>query len=66
MPTAALAWLVGGGVLFTVGAAVYVTKRPNWFPGVFGFHELWHIFVILGCLSHFIVISVYVVPHAAR
>lgn len=64
MPAAALMWLVGGGVLFTVGAAVYVTKRPDWFPGVLGFHELWHVFVILGCLSHFIVIAAFVAPHA--
>jgi predicted membrane channel-forming protein YqfA (hemolysin III family) len=28
---------------------------------VFGFHEIWHIFVILGCLAHFIVIAAYAV-----
>ncbi len=65
MPEAALIWLVVGGVLFTAGAAVYVTERPDWFPGVFGFHELWHIFVILGCISHFIVIAAYVAPGTA-
>jgi len=43
---------------------VYITKRPNPFPRVFGFHEIWHIFVILGGLSHYIVIAVYVAPAA--
>jgi hemolysin III len=62
MPPAALALLVAGGLFFTVGAVVYITKKPDFYPGVFGFHELWHIFVILGCLSHFLVIALYVVP----
>ena len=62
MPAGALAWLVAGGLFFTVGAVVYIFKKPDFFPGVFGFHEIWHIFVILGCLSHFIVIAAYVAP----
>ncbi len=62
MPAAALVWLLLGGLFFTVGAVIYMTKRPDFFPGVFGFHEVWHIFVILGCLSHFIVIAAYVAP----
>jgi hemolysin III len=65
MPAWALVWLVLGGVFFTVGAVIYMTKWPDFFPGIFGFHELWHIFVILGCLSHFILIAVFVAPHAA-
>jgi hemolysin III len=60
MPAGALTWLVAGGLFYTVGAVVYIAKRPNFVPGVFGFHELWHIFVILGCLSHFILIAIYV------
>jgi hemolysin III len=62
MPVGALAWLLLGGVLFTVGAGVYVAKKPDWFPGVLGFHEIWHVFVILGCLSHFILIAAFVAP----
>jgi hemolysin III len=60
MPAGALTWLVAGGLFYTVGAVVYIAKRPNFAPGVFGFHELWHIFVILGCLSHFILIAQFV------
>lgn len=62
LPGGALAGLVLGGVIFTAGAVVYITQRPDWFPGVFGFHELWHVFVMLGCLSHFIVIAAFIAP----
>ena len=65
MPLGALVWLLVGGLCFTVGAVVYSTRRPDFFPGVFGFHEVWHIFVILGCLSHFILVAAFVAPHAA-
>ena len=60
MPVGALVWLLAGGILFTLGALVYILKRPDFFPGVFGFHEVWHIFVILGCLAHFILVAAYV------
>ena len=62
VPAGALAWLLAGGLWFTVGAVVYITKRPDFVPGVFGFHEIWHVFVVLGCLSHFIVMLAYVAP----
>lgn len=60
MPAGALVGLVAGGLFYTVGAVVYITKKLDFYPGVFGFHEVWHIFVILGCLSHFMVIAVYI------
>lgn len=62
MPLPVLVLMLVGGIWFTVGALVYIVKRPNFFPGVFGFHELWHVFVILGCLSHFIAIAAFVAP----
>lgn len=62
MPLPVLVLMLVGGIWFTVGALVYIIKRPNFFPGVFGFHELWHVFVILGCLSHFIAIAAFVAP----
>jgi len=64
VPVGALAWLFAGGLFFTVGAIIYVTKKLDFVPGVFGFHEVWHIFVILGCTSHFIVIAAFVAPFA--
>lgn len=62
MPVGAIFWLVAGGVLFSIGALIYTFKRPDFYPGVFGFHELWHIFVILGCLAHFILVAIYAAP----
>jgi hemolysin III len=62
LPAGALAWLVTGGVIYTLGALVYITKKLDFIPGKFGFHEVWHIFVILGALAHFVAIAVYVAP----
>ena len=59
MSPAALAWLVTGGLFYTVGAIIYITKKMDFKPGVFGFHEVWHIFVILGAASHYILIAGY-------
>jgi hemolysin III len=56
LPPFALAWLVTGGVVYTLGAVVYATKTFNFVPGVFGFHEVWHIFVLLGALAHFVAV----------
>ncbi|HEX7588932.1 MAG TPA: hemolysin III family protein [Anaerolineae bacterium] len=58
----ALVLLVLGGLAFTIGAIVYITKRLDFVPGVFGFHEVWHIFVIVGCLFHFVLMLVYIAP----
>ncbi len=62
MPAPALVWLALGGLFYTVGAVIYIRKWPDFAPGVFGFHEVWHIFVILGALCHFIVIAAFVAP----
>lgn len=60
MPVGAIALLVLGGVLFTLGAVIYVMKKPDPWPGVFGFHEIWHIFIIFACLAHYILIAAFV------
>jgi len=60
LPPGAIAWLLLGGITFTVGAVIYATKSFNFFPGIFGFHEVWHIFVILGASAHFIGVLVYI------
>ncbi len=56
MPTASIIWLVLGGLFYSVGAIIYITKFMDLLPGTFGFHEVWHIFVILGAFSHYFVI----------
>lgn len=63
LPPGALTWLALGGAFYTVGAVIYLLKRPNFFPGVFGFHEVWHLFVIAGAASHYLLMLNYVVPY---
>jgi hemolysin III len=65
LPTGALIWLLLGGLFFTGGAVIYMLKKPNPYPGVFGFHEIWHIFVILGAFSHYLVMAAYIAPGGA-
>jgi len=66
LPVAAMVWLFVGGVIYTMGAVVYATKILDFVPGKFGFHEVWHIFVLLGALAHFIaVMALLVLPAAA-
>ena len=56
LPAWVLTWLIIGGVTYTLGAVVYSTKMFNFVPGVFGFHEVWHIFVLLAAAAHFIAV----------
>lgn len=56
MPTTAIIWLVVGGLFYSLGAIIYITKFMDFFPDKFGFHEVWHIFVILGAFSHYYLI----------
>ncbi len=62
LPLNAIVWLIIGGVVYTFGAIVYATKIFNFVPGKFGFHEVWHIFVILGAAAHFVAV-VSVITH---
>ena len=55
-----LALLGLGGALYTVGAVVYALRRPNPFPRVFGFHEVFHALVVVGSTLHFALIAGYV------
>lgn len=48
-----LFWLALGGFFYTFGSIIYAKKKPDPFPGIFGFHEIWHLFVILGSACHF-------------
>jgi len=48
--------LLGGGILYTLGATFYAMKRPNFYPNIFGYHELFHTFVVIAAACHFILI----------
>ncbi|MCC5926220.1 MAG: hemolysin III family protein [Bacteroidetes bacterium] len=50
---AALYWTIAGGLFYTIGAVIYGLKKPDPWPDVFGFHEIWHLFVMAGTASHF-------------
>ena len=56
LPAWVLGWMIAGGVIYTLGALVYITKIFNFKPGVFGFHEMWHIFVLLAAAAHFVAV----------
>jgi hemolysin III len=45
-----------GGLFYTIGGVIFIREAPNPFPGIFGFHEIWHIFVIVGALCHYVFI----------
>jgi hemolysin III len=48
-----LAWLIAGGMAYTVGAVIYARRRPDPFPGRFGHHEIWHLLVLAGSGCHY-------------
>jgi hemolysin III len=52
-----------GGIAFTVGGYIFYTEQPNPVPGRFGFHEIWHIAVILGAFFHWLLMYFYVAPY---
>jgi hemolysin III len=50
---AGIGWLIGGGIFYTVGAIFYAKKWPEFNCKWFGFHELFHLFVMAGSACHF-------------
>ncbi len=49
----AFCWLVGGGLSYSIGAAIYGLKRPDPWPKFFGFHEVFHLFILVGTFCQF-------------
>lgn len=65
---AAIGWLGAaglalGGLLYVVGAVVYASGRPNPWPRVFGYHEVFHTLVVAAAGLHYAVIAFAVLPH---
>ena len=50
-----LGLLAGGGLLYSIGAVIYATRRPDPFPRVFGYHEVFHALVVAAAGLHFAV-----------
>jgi hemolysin III len=51
-----LAFVVAGGIAYTLGAVVFATRRPNPWPATFGYHEVFHVAVVVGALCHWVAV----------
>lgn len=62
LPHAAFAWLLAGGIIYTIGGVIYALKLPifNSIHKNFGSHEIFHLFVMGGSICHFIFMYFYV------
>ncbi|OPY59631.1 MAG: hemolysin-III related [Pelotomaculum sp. PtaU1.Bin035] len=63
LPIGAIVLMIAGGVVYTMGAVIYATKCFDFFPNRFGFHEIFHLFIIAGSIIHFIMMVQYIVPY---
>jgi hemolysin III len=54
--------IAGGGLLYSIGAIVHAAHRPDPWPDTFGYHEIFHVFVILAALLHYCAIAFIVLP----
>ena len=62
LPFGAYALMAAGGLVYSVGVVLFVVEKPNPVPGVVGFHEIWHVLVVLGALLHYLLMYLYVLP----
>jgi len=60
MALGGIVWLVLGGIMYTVGGVIYGLKKPNIDKPWFGFHELFHLFVLAGTFCHFLMMYFYI------
>ena len=56
--------VVAGGLLYTAGAVVYVRRRPDPLPEVFGYHELFHVLTVAAVCCQYAAIALFVLPRA--
>ncbi len=61
----ALALLAAGGVAYTAGAVVYARRRPDPRPATFGYHEIFHVLVVVAAAAHFAAVAAFALPHGA-
>lgn len=62
LPVGALVLMAAGGLVYSAGFVIYVIEKPNPWPGRFGFHETWHVLVLLAALLHYALMYFYVLP----
>ena len=61
---AGLGLVLAGGICYTLGAVVYATRRPDPWPRVFGFHEVFHAFTVVAAALHMSAVGLVVLPSA--
>jgi hemolysin III len=59
----ALVLLAVGGVAYTTGAVVYARRRPDPRPATFGYHEVFHVLVVVAAAAHFSAVAAFALPH---
>ena len=64
LSTSGFTLLLLGGVFHTIGAIVYGIKKPDPWPTLFGFHEIFHFCVICGIASHYVLVAFIALPDA--
>jgi hemolysin III len=52
-----LGLIVAGGIAYTVGFPVLLTRRPNPWPNTFGYHEVWHLLTVVAAALHFAAVA---------
>jgi hemolysin III len=62
MTVAELVLLLAGGLLYTAGAIVFATRRPDPSPTTFGYHEVWHSFMVAAAACHYAMILMLLLP----
>ncbi len=62
LPWISVAILFLGGLLYTIGAVIYARKKPDPFPAIWGYHEVFHLFVILGNVAFAACVWVWALP----
>lgn len=60
----AIVFIAVGGLFYTTGSVVFLTKWPKLFPRTFSYHELFHVLVVVASVFHFLAIALYAVPAA--
>ncbi|BCL78059.1 hemolysin [Ktedonobacteria bacterium brp13] len=66
IPWYAVALLLLGGILYTIGAVVYALKKPDPFPRIWGYHEIFHLLVILGSVAFVACVWIWALPFPRR
>ena len=61
LKTPALILLILGGVMYTIGGVIYAFRNDRFKIGAFGTHEIFHVFIMLGTLCHFIAVFFYLI-----